>query len=37
MICDRMIAARVALCGIGEGYVDDVTVREMDVSKERSP
>jgi len=28
------IAARVALCGIGEAYVDDVTVRRLEVEKQ---
>ena len=28
------IAARVALCGIGDAYVDDVTVRRLGVTKE---
>ena len=28
------VAARLALCGVGEAYVDDVTVRKLDVPKE---
>jgi hypothetical protein len=28
------IAARVALCGIGEAYLDDVSVRRLEVQKQ---